>query len=174
MNKVFEIIEAQKIFNISYKQLEIIVHPQSYLHALVKFNNGLIKLLFHDTNMKIPIFNSLYLNGKKKIKSENLNLKKLNNLDLKYIDKKRFPVVNILNKLKDEDTLFETIIVSANDNLVNLFLEGRIKFADISKILIYVLNMSEFDKYKKITPKNIDDIIKLSNYVSLKINNMSI
>ena len=174
MNKVFEIIEAQKIFNISYKQLEIIVHPQSYLHALVKFNNGLIKLLFHDTNMKIPIFNSLYLNSKKKIKSEKLNLKKLNNLNLKYIDKKRFPVVNILNKLRNEDTLFETIIVSANDNLVNLFLKGRIKFADISKILIYILNMSEFNKYKKISPKNIGDIIKLSNYVSLKINNMSI
>ena len=60
MNKVFEIIEAKKIFNLRYNQLEILIHPQSYLHAIVKFNNGLTKLLVHDTNMKIPIFNSLY------------------------------------------------------------------------------------------------------------------
>ena len=59
MNKVFEIIEAQKIFDIKYKKFSMVIHPQSYLHAIVKFNNGLIKLLAHDTNMKIPIFNSI-------------------------------------------------------------------------------------------------------------------
>ena len=174
MNKVFEIIEAQKIFNLNYNQLKIIVHPKSYLHALVKFNNGLIKILIHDTNMKIPIFNSLYANTKKTIKSDELNLDKLNNLDLKYIDRKRFPLVGILDTLKNSDTLYETVIVSANDCLVNLFLDGKIKFTDISKILLYTLNMSEFSKYKKIAPKNIEDITNLSNYVSLKINNMSI
>ena len=174
MNKVFEIIEAQKIFSLRYSQLKIIVHPKSYLHAIVKFNNGLIKILIHDTNMKIPIFNSLYTNTKKKIKSEQLNLDILNNLDLKYIDKKRFPLISILDKLKNSDTLYETVIVSANDTLVNLFLEGKIKFTDISKILLYMLKMSEFNKFKKIVPRNIRDITKLSNYVSLKINNMSI
>ena len=67
MNKVFEIIEAKKIFNFKYNQLEILIHPQSYLHAIVKFNNGLTKLLIHDTNMIIPIFNSIY--------TENLKIK---------------------------------------------------------------------------------------------------
>ena len=60
MNKVFEVIEAKKIFDFKYNQLEILIHPQSYLHAIVKFNNGLTKLLVHDTSMIIPIFNSLY------------------------------------------------------------------------------------------------------------------
>ena len=174
MNKVFEIIEAQKIFNLNYDQLKIIVHPKSYLHALVKFNNGLIKILIHDTNMKIPIFNSLYTNTKKTIKSKELNLNILNNLDLKFIDKKRFPLIGILDNLNNNDTLYETVIVSANDCLVNLFLDDKIKFTDISKILLYILNMSEFNKYKKIIPKNIMDITRLSNYVSLKISNMSI
>ena len=67
MNKVFEIIEAKKIFNLNYNQLEILTHPKSYLHAIVKFNNGLSKLLVHDTNMTIPIFNSIYDNNEKKI-----------------------------------------------------------------------------------------------------------
>ena len=64
MNKVFEIIEAKKIFNFKYKQLSVLIHPQSYLHAIIKFKNGLTKLLVHDTNMSIPIFNSIYPNLK--------------------------------------------------------------------------------------------------------------
>ncbi|MDB4189567.1 1-deoxy-D-xylulose-5-phosphate reductoisomerase, partial [Candidatus Pelagibacter sp.] len=99
MNKVFEIIEAKKIFDLNYTQLEILTHPKSYLHAIVKFNNGLSKLLVHDTNMKIPIFNSIYFNSDKKLKSKNINIKVLNNLNLKKIDKIRFPVIKILNNL---------------------------------------------------------------------------
>ena len=60
MNKVFEIIEAHKIFNIPYKNLKILIHPKSYVHAILKFQDGMIKIIAHDTNMKIPIHNSLY------------------------------------------------------------------------------------------------------------------
>ena len=66
MNKVFEVIEAKKIFNIDYNQLDIIIHPNSYVHAILKFNDGMIKIIAHDTTMKIPIFNSLYTYQKKK------------------------------------------------------------------------------------------------------------
>ena len=66
MNKVFEVIEAKKIFNLKYSQLGVLVHSQSYVHAIVKFTNGLIKVLVHETNMKIPIFNSLYPYSEKK------------------------------------------------------------------------------------------------------------
>jgi len=174
MNKVFEIIEAKKIFNLNYKQLEILVHPNSYLHAIVKFNNGLSKLLIHDTNMTIPIFNSIYLNSNKKIKSKKINLKFLNNLDLKKVDKIRFPVVKILKNMSNKDSLFETVIVSANDKLVNLFLSGKIRFTDISNILLKICNMIEFKRFKSKNPKNIDEINNLSNYVSLKIDTMSV
>jgi 1-deoxy-D-xylulose-5-phosphate reductoisomerase len=169
MNKVFEIIEAKKIFNIQYSQLKILIHPQSYLHAIVKLNNGLTKLLIHDTNMIIPIFNSLYNNEKKKIQSKKLNLKILNNLNLESVDKKRFPLTKIISKLSVKDSLYETIIVSANDKLVNLFLDNKIKFPDIAKILLNILNSKEFLKYKHQKAKNIDEIQKLNTYVSLKI-----
>ena len=169
MNKVFEIIEAKKIFDLSYKQLEILIHPKSYLHAIVKFNNGLSKLLVHDTNMTIPIFNSIYLDNNKKIKSKKINIKILNNLDLKKVDKIKFPVMKVLKNINDKDSLFETIIVSANDKLVNLFLSGKIKFTDISSNLLKICNMPQFTKFKSKKPKNIDDINNLVNYVSLKI-----
>jgi len=174
MNKVFEIIEAKKIFNLNYKQLEILIHPKSYLHAIVKFNNGLSKLLVHDTNMVIPIFNSIYFNTKKKLKSKNIDIKTLNNLNLKKIENIRFPVIKILNNLSNEDSLFETIIVSANDKLVKLFLNNKIKFTDISNILLKICNTPEFIKFKSKKPKNIEEIHNLSNYVSLKISTMSV
>ena len=174
MNKVFEIIEAKKIFNFRYNQLEILIHPQSYLHAIVKFNNGLTKLLIHDTSMKIPIFNSLYHEGNNRIKSYPLNIQVLNNLDLKKIDQKRFPVIKIINQLKDEDSLFETVIVSANDKLVNKFLKDEIKFTDISKKLLEITNLNEFKRLKLIKPKNVKQIEKLANYVGLKVKTMSI
>jgi len=174
MNKVFEIIEAKKIFNLNYNQLEILVHPKSYLHAIVKFNNGLSKLLIHDTNMTIPIFNSIYLNNDKKIKSKKIDMKILNNLDLKKVDKVRFPVVKILKNMNEKDSLFETVIVSANDKLVNLFLNGEIKFTQISSILLKICNFRQFIKFKSKKPKNIDEITDLAHYVSLKIDAMSV
>ena len=174
MNKVFEIIEAKKIFDLKYNQLEILIHPKSYLHAIVKFNNGLSKLLIHDTNMTIPIFNSIYFNNNKRIKSKKINIEILNNLDLKKIDIIKFPVIKILKKLKDRDSLFETVIVSANDKLVNLFLNKKIKFIDISSILLKICSINEFTKFKSIKPKNITEIIDLADYVSLKIDSMSI
>ena len=174
MNKVFEIIEAKKIFNLNYNQLEILIHPKSYLHAIVKFNNGLSKLLVHDTNMIIPIFNSIYHNNEKEIKSKKINIEILNNLNLKKVDSIKFPVVKIIKKLYEKDSLFETIVVSANDKLVNLFLNNRIKFTDISIILLKICSLAEFEKFKLIVPKNIDEINDLADYVSLKIESLGV
>ena len=169
MNKVFEIIEAKKIFNLRYNQLKILIHPKSYLHAIVKYNNGLTKLLVHDTNMSIPIFNSIYLKDEKKISSKTLDLEILNNLELQPVNKLRFPLIKIIDKLQNKDSLFETVIVSANDSLVDLFLKNRIKYVDISTILLKIINKQDFSKYKKKSAKNIDEIIELSKYVSLKV-----
>jgi 1-deoxy-D-xylulose-5-phosphate reductoisomerase len=174
INKVFEIIEARKIFNFDYDKLDILVHQKSYVHAIVKFTNGLTKLLIHDTNMTIPIFNSLYPNFEKKIKSSYLDMDIINNLDFKKIEIKKFPAVKILKMLPSKNSLYETVIVAANDKLVQLFLEKKIKFSDISRLLLKTINNKEFLKYKRIIPKNVAQIEQLSNYVSLKINSLVI
>ncbi|MDA9615553.1 1-deoxy-D-xylulose-5-phosphate reductoisomerase [Candidatus Pelagibacter sp.] len=174
MNKVFEIIEAKKIFNYKYNQLKIVIHPNSYVHAIVKFNNGLIKMLMHDTNMRIPIFNSFYRNNEKKISTKNIDFDILNNLNFTNVDLIKFPVVNILKKMPNKDSLFETVLVSANDQLVDLFLNKKITFNQISTLLLKIIKMKEFSKFKKLKAKNIDEIIKLNNYVSLKIENLAI
>ena len=62
MNKILELIEAYRLFSFNPNKYEIIVHPQSLIHAIVIFKNGQIKFLYHDTDMKIPISNAIYNN----------------------------------------------------------------------------------------------------------------
>lgn len=174
MNKVFEIIEAKKIFNLPYKKLKILVHPNSYVHALIKFNDGMIKIIAHDTNMVIPIHNTLYNEKTKNIKTKDIDIKKLNKLDFENVNYKKFPLVKILSKLYEKDSLYETIIVTANDEFVKQFLDKKIKFLDLMSKIYKFINLNEFKKYKYITPHKIENIEKLSKYVRFKINNMSI
>ena len=164
INKVFEVIEAKKIFKISYNKLAIIIHPKSYVHAVIKFRNGLTKIVVHDTNMKIPIFNSLY-SSKKNINSKKLDFKILNNLDFRDVDIKKFPLIKVLKMLPNNTSLFETILVSINDKFVELFLKNKIKFTDISIKMNKMLNLNSFKKYKKIKPKNIEEIIKMNTKI---------
>ena len=174
INKVYEVIEAKNIFEIPYKKIDILIHPKSYVHSVIKFNNGMIKVIAHDTTMDIPIFNTLYLNSDQKIISKKINIEALNNLDFKKVSIKRYPMIKLLKKLPNKSSLFETIIVSANDTLVNLFLSKKIKFTDIQKKLFKIINYKEFSKYKKISPKNVKDILYLNDYVRLKINEKSV
>ena len=174
MNKIFEVIEAQRIFNIDLNKFKIFIHPSSYVHSIIKFNNGLTKILVHDTNMKIPIFNSIYDRNIKKIKSKKLEMVTLNNLKFTKPEIKRFPSLKILNMINKKITLFETVLVSANDQLVELFLEGKINFLDITFFLKKILRMKFFLKYKKRSAKNYKELINLSNYVRLKTRTLCI
>ena len=174
MNKVFEVIETNRIFKVDYKNISILSHEKSYLHAIIEFNNGLIKFLAHETDMKIPIFNSLYDIEKKIFNVKELNINNLNNLNLKKINLKKFPVIKLLDKYPKQNSLFDTVLISTNDTLVNLFLRKKIYFTDISNKLIKFSKIKEFQKYKKIIPKNVGEISKLSKYVSLKIQSMCI
>tara|TARA_Y100000590_G_C15725543_1_gene1015121 strand:- start:1998 stop:3158 length:1161 start_codon:yes stop_codon:yes gene_type:complete len=174
MNKVFEVIEAKKIFNLTYKKFKILIHPKSYIHAIVKFKNGLIKFVAHETDMKIPIFNSIYFNINKKILTKDINLETLNNLNFQNVDRKKFPVIKLLKMMPEKDSLLETLLVSINDELVDLFLSKKISFQDISKKLNYYLKINAFNKYKRQKPKNLGQIVKLNTFVRLKTKSLSI
>ena len=161
INKVFEIIEAKKIFEVPYNKLSIIIHPKSYVHAIIKFKNGLTKIVVHDTNMKIPIFNSLY-SSKKIITSKKLDFKILNNLNFRLANSRKFPLTKVIKILPNNSSLYETILVSINDKLVELFLNNKIKFTDISKKMNNILKLNDLKKYKKIKPKNIEEILNMN------------
>ena len=170
MNKVFEIIEAKKIFELRYDQLDILIHPSSYVHAIIKFNDGMIKIIAHDTNMKIPIFNSLNESQRDFIKTDRLNIDKLNFLNFKQVDINRFPSISLIKKFNNKESLLETIIVLANDELVNLFLLKKIRFTDINLIIQKLINMSIFKSYNQKKPGNIKSLIALNTLVRSRIN----
>ena len=174
MNKVFEVIEAQRIFNIDINKFKILIHPKSYVHAIIKFNNGLTKILIHDTDMRIPILNSIYDEKNFNSKSNKLNFDYLNNLNFNEVDTSKFSSIKILKLIPRKNSLYETVMVTANDELVHLFLDGKINFLDIVKKLSMIMKLREFNKYRYINPKNFDQIKNLSSYVRLKVNNLCI
>ena len=174
MNKVFEVIEAKKLFNLKFENIGILTHPKSYVHAIVQFNNALIKILIHEPDMKIPIFNSIYSSNHKTFKSKNLDLSILNDLKLKRINAKQFPLIKILGKLHNKDSLYETIIVTVNDYFVSKFLNNEIGYKHMIKLIYKYCNYKKFLKYRKNSVQNVEDIYKLRDYVRLKLTNLGV
>ncbi len=161
MNKVFEVIEAKKIFNLNYQNIDILINPNSYIHGIVIFNNGIIKMLAHETNMDIPIYNSIYEKSSKYYyNTKKLDLKKINKLELSKPDIKKFKTLKILKIVPARDSLFETILITVNDELVNLFLKKQIEYEKISLYLIKIINFKIFKKYCNVKPASIKQVLK--------------
>ncbi len=170
MNKIFEVIEAKKIFNLDISKFKIIIHPKSYVHAIVHFKNGLVKFLAHDTDMAIPIMNSLYINKIFDYKNKSLNLLMLNNLNFSKPDIKKFPVLKILNKLPKKTTYFETILITVNDYLVDKYLNGKINYHLLNVSLLKLIKTPYFTRYYMFGPKNIIDIKIMVKRVTTYLN----
>ena len=115
--------------------------------------------------MEIPITNVLYLNNEifKHI-DKNFEFKKLNDLNLSKPNINTFPLLNILNK-KINNTFFEIILVSLNDELVKRYLENRISYISLHKLLIKLLKKPYFSKYYKSSPNNINEIKNMVSFV---------
>jgi len=174
MNKVFEIMEANRMFNFDLEKYKILIHPQSYVHAIIKFRNGLIKMLLHDTDMKIPIFNSIYDDKLKYISSKKINSKTLNNLNFYEVDKIKFPSIKLLKKIPKENTLYDTVITIANDELVKLFLQHKISLRQVVTNLAKIINLKEYKKYFSKKPTSLSEIHKVRKLVRLKTNGISV
>jgi len=172
MNKLYEVIEAKNIFDLNYNQIDILIHPNSYAHSIIVYKNGIIKIILHETTMKIPVFNSLFENNKIIKLPKVIDINKMNNLNFQKINNKKFPVLNLFKNIPSSFSLFETLLVSINDLVVDKYLNKKINFVDISKFIIKLSNLKQFKKYKKIYPKNINEIIVLNNKLSLKISKL--
>ena len=159
MNKIFEVIEAVNIFNLKLNKFEIIIHPKSYIHAIIKYKTGISKILVHETSMQVPIFNSLYLNNKSKAyDNKKFNFEMLNGINFIKPDKIKFPFLKLLKYINIKNTYFEVILVSINDALVNKYLKDEISFISLQKNLFKLIKHPYFTKYYKSSPNNINDI----------------
>ena len=172
MNKVFEVIEAHKLFNFHKSKYKIMIHPQSYVHSIIRFKNGLTKMILYDTDMKIPISNTIYKNSI--FKKNNIKINDLNNLNFQTINPKNFPSIKLLNKCFNLGPSTPIIVNAANEVLVDLFLKRKISFLDIVKTINKILKGKNFRKYAKMKPKSLKDIKIADNWARLKTINMCV
>ena len=171
MNKMLELIEAQKLFNISDNKIDILVHPESLVHAIVEFNNGLIKFIYHETSMIIPLANAIFegkLNISEFYKTKDKKfVSNIKNLVFKLVDKKTFPIIKLKKRLNEHPS--SSIIINAsNEILVDQFLQKKIPFLSIFKIIMTILNDRNFKKYAIKKPKNIYQIYNIDNWARNK------
>ena len=168
MNKILELIEAQKIFDLSNDKLEILIHPNSLVHAIVDFKNGLKEFIYHETSMEIPIANAIY-DGKLDIRKfgKFYNTDQIKSLFFKKVDKKKFPVIKLKNRI-DEYPSTSIIINAANEIFVDQFLNKKVPFLSVNKIIMAILNDRKYKKYAIQIPRNISHIIKIDSWARLK------
>ena len=170
MNKIFEIIEAQKIFEFKPNKFEILIHPQSYIHAIIHFSTGLTKFLAHETTMEIPIANVLHQNSKYTHVKTKFKFENLNGINFIKPDIKKFPLLKILN-YNFNNTYFEIILVSINDYLVKEYLNNKISYSTMYIIMLKLLKNRYFTKYYNTRPNNINEIKSMVNNVNLYLKN---
>ena len=165
MNKILELVEAQKLFKIPYYKLDILIHPNSLVHAIVQFNNGLYKFIYHENSMIIPIANAIFE------KDFNIDIlyktrmkKKFeNNLIFTSVNHKIFPTIK-LKKIVNELPSTPIIVNACNEILVEQFLTKKIAFYDIFKFIMSVLKDKNYKKYAIRRPKNINQILTINNW----------
>ena len=174
MNKVFEVIEACKIFKFSKDKYRIMIHPQSYVHSIIRFKNGLIKMILYNADMKIPISNILY--GRKNYVPyvKKIDTKILNKMSFQNVNTKRFPSIKLISRCLNFGLLTPTIVNASNEVLVNLFLTRKIGFLDIVNTINKIFKDKDFKKYAKRNSASLNEIKMTDNWARLKTVNMCV
>ena len=168
MNKVFEVIEACRIFKFNKKKYRIMIHPQSYVHSIIRFKNGLIKMILYNTDMKIPISNTLYGRKNHVLNVKKIDARILSKLSFQNVNTKRFPSIKLINKCLNLGFLAPTIVNASNEVLVSLFLTKKIGFLKIVKTINKIFRDKDFKKHAKRKPESIKDIQITDNWARLK------
>jgi len=164
MNKVLEVFEASLLFNLPLSKFSIMIHPQSLIHSVVKYNNGLSTMMYHYNDMKIPIMNCLYKNFDfNDYLINKFSFSKNRNLELFFykVDPKKNHAIKVLNLAKKLNVNGYITINALNELLVEKFLEKKISFSDIIYKLHHILQSKIVKNYLKNNKiKHINDVFK--------------
>ncbi len=168
MNKILEYIEAQKLFNLPKEKLDILIHPESLVHAVVKFKNGITKFIYHETSMIVPIANAIF---EKNLSINNFYKTKntIKSLTFKKPNKNNFPIIKILNKVNEYPST-SIIINASNEVLVDHFLRKKLPFMGIHLVISKILRDRNYRKYAIRKPKDFIQINKINLWAKKKNN----
>ena len=154
MNKGLEVIEAKWFFNIPINKIEIVIHPQSYIHSMVQFVDGTILAQISEHDMKIPIQYALFYPNRTINNFSRLNLTKVGQLTFKKPNFKKFPCIKLAYQALEIGGTMPAVLNGANEIAVNAFLNSQISFSAIPLIIQYAMN-----EHKPKHSPNISDIL---------------
>jgi len=164
-NKVLELFEAKILFNLPAHKLKIAVEEKSNVHSIIVLKNKISIPILHKPSMELPISNSLKVSNNFDLKIENLNI------NLLPVNMKKFPLISLgYSILKQLTTAPMVIFVVLNERLVKRYLESKIKYGDISSILVKAFKKKEILSKSKTKIKKLKDIVDLIKWAqNLKI-----
>ena len=168
VNKGLEVIEAHHLFNIDYDKIETILHRESIIHSMVEFNDGSVLSQMATPDMRLPI--NYALNYPKHLEYKNsssLNLVKVKSLTFEKMDFERFPMLELAYKVGRLGGILPLVYNVANEEAVKCFIEGKIKYLEIEKIITDMVNLYQ---EKNIKNPTIEEILKINSQVRKLIN----
>ena len=158
MNKGLEIIEAHWLFNISFEDIDVIVHPQSIIHSMVEFADGSVKAQLSRPDMRRPLQYALsYPERLSGTGLYHIDWRELSRLDFEPPDLDAFPCLRLARQAGEKGSSYPAVLCAADDAAVELFLSGDIKFNDIPRLVECVLQ-----KHKALSHPGIDEITAAS------------
>ena len=159
MNKGFEVMEAHHLFHIDYDHIKTIIHKESIIHSLVEFKDHLIKAQLGVADMRGPIAYAIMYPHHFDFGGESLDLVKVSQLHFEELSFDRFPCISYAYEAGKKGGVYPTVLNAANEASVHLFLQKKIKFLDIEKVI-----RRELDKEYNIEP-SIDNILYLDKEI---------
>ena len=163
MNKGFEVIEAKWLFDVDPSQIEVVVHRESLVHSMVQFKDGTIMANIGPRSMQIPIAYALNYPNRLSNNIEKINLFEISSLKFEKPNLNKFKCLELAYRALRKGHCYQVILNAADEVLVDSFLNGKIKYTDISNGIEKIMNM-----YEKQELKTIDEILEFDKEVKEK------
>ena len=157
MNKGLEVIEAKWLFNVDIDKIDVIIHPQSIIHSMVEYKDSAIMAQLGTPYMKVPIQYALAYPKRIKNNFEKLDLLKYNNLTFKKPNYELFPCLKYAFDAINIGGIMPCVLNASNEIAVEYFLNEKIKFNDIPKI---VYKTMEYYKNKNKLDYSLEDVLQ--------------
>lgn len=169
MNKGLEVIEAHWLFDCDYDNIQVVVHPQSIVHSMVEYNDGSIIAQLGAQDMRLPIQYALNYEKRETLIADTIDFYEISKLTFEKPDAETFKALNLSFKAGKMGGLMPTILNGANEAAVELFLNKKIKFLQISDIIENCMEVFETETKNELTLENIIDLDKkVKEYVVQK------
>jgi 1-deoxy-D-xylulose-5-phosphate reductoisomerase len=135
MNKGLEVIEARWLFDLDVERIQVLVHPQSIVHSMVSFADGAVKAQLGVPDMKVPIQYALSFPDRWPAPHERLDWSDLKRLDFERPDTDKFPCLRLAYDALEAGGRAPAVLNAANEAAVGLFLDEKISFPDIPRLI---------------------------------------